>query len=87
MNWITQILEETGYGGYASAMPGGVQRRANLEMLVEKAGGVRGDELPRPVQLYPLYRTASRSMKWISGEVNIYGESADTVRIMSIHKE
>ena len=34
---ITQILEETGYGGYASAMPGGVQRRANLEMLVEKA--------------------------------------------------
>ena len=34
---IGEILTKTGYGLYAGAMPGGAQRRANLQMLVEKA--------------------------------------------------
>ena len=34
---LWKILDETGYRDYVSAMPGGAQRRANLEMLVEKA--------------------------------------------------
>ena len=34
---ILEALERTGYGNYAKAMPDGVQRSANLNMLVEKA--------------------------------------------------
>ena len=52
---ITQILEETGYGGYAGRRTA-AGKSGNAG---GKGGGVRGDELPRPVQLYPLYRTAS----------------------------
>lgn len=33
---LTEIIEETGFGIYISAMEGGVQRAANVEMLVEK---------------------------------------------------
>ena len=38
---ITQILEETGYGGYASAMPGGVQAAGKVwRWLGGKGGGI-----------------------------------------------
>ena len=31
------ILEETGYARYAAAMPNGTKKKANIEMLLEKA--------------------------------------------------
>ena len=34
---LHMVLEKTGYGDYACAMPGGEQRKANLDMLAEKA--------------------------------------------------
>ena len=34
---LYKILDDTGYGNYVAAMPGGEQRLANLEMLIEKA--------------------------------------------------
>ena len=34
---IWMVLEKTGYREYAAAMPGGEQRKANLDMLLEKA--------------------------------------------------
>ena len=34
---IEMVLEETGYGDYVQALPAGRQRKANLDMLVEKA--------------------------------------------------
>ena len=82
---ITQILDETGYGGYASAMPGGVQRRANLEMLVEKAVEFEATSY-RGLFNFIRYIEQLQKYEVDFGEVNIYGESADTVRIMSIHK-
>ena len=33
---LWKILDRTGYGDYVAAMPGGAQRRANLDMLIEK---------------------------------------------------
>ena len=39
---LTEIIEETGFGIYISAMEGGVQRAANVEMLVEKAKAFEG---------------------------------------------
>lgn len=82
---ITEILEETGYGGYASAMPGGVQRRANLEMLVEKAVEFEATSY-RGLFNFIRYMEQLQKYEVDFGEVNIYGESANTVRIMSIHK-
>ena len=37
---IWKILKETGFGDYMAAMPGGEQRSANLEMLIEKGQGL-----------------------------------------------
>ena len=34
---IWDLLEKTGYGAYAQALPAGQQRKANLDMLIEKA--------------------------------------------------
>ncbi|MCI5648957.1 MAG: helicase-exonuclease AddAB subunit AddA [Fusicatenibacter sp.] len=82
---ITQILDLTGYEGYASAMPGGRQRRANLQMLVEKAVEFESTSY-RGLFNFIRYMEQLQKYEVDFGEVNIYGESADTVRIMSIHK-
>lgn len=37
MNFYGRYWTEPGYGDYVAAMPGGAQRRANLDMLIEKA--------------------------------------------------
>ena len=34
---LWKILDETGFGDYMARMPGGAVRRANLEMLIERA--------------------------------------------------
>ena len=82
---IHLILQETGYGLYAQAMPGGEQRQANLEMLEEKAmefeeTSYRG--------LFNFIRYIENLQKYQVdfGEVSTIGENEDTVRIMSIHK-
>lgn len=82
---ITQILEETGYGWYAAAMPAGRQRQANLQMLVEKAVDFEGTSY-RGLFNFIRYMEQIQKYEVDFGEVNIHGEAADTVRIMSIHK-
>lgn len=83
--FITQILEETGYATYAAAMPAGQQREANLHMLVEKAVDFE-DTSYRGLFNFIRYIEQIQKYEVDYGEVNIYGETADTVRIMSIHK-
>lgn len=83
--FITQILEETGYASYAAAMPAGQQREANLQMLVEKAVDFEGTSY-RGLFNFIRYIEQIQKYEVDYGEVNIYGETADTVRIMSIHK-
>ena len=39
---LGEVIERTGYGTYISAMPGGAQRQANVEMLMEKAAAFEG---------------------------------------------
>ncbi len=62
---LTEILERTGYSGYAAALPGREQRKANLQMLMKKRWisnpPVTGD-------CFILYAISSsfRSMRWIS---------------------
>lgn len=82
---LQTILEETGYGNYASAMPGGEQRRANLDMLVEKA---RSFESTSYKGLFHFVRYIEQLQKYDVdyGEASIEDEHSNTVRLMTIHK-
>lgn len=82
---LWKILEETGYGLYAAAMPGGEQRAANLEMLVEKAAAFEGTSY-KGLFHFVRYIELLRKYDVDYGEANIADEQSDTVRIMSIHK-
>lgn len=82
---LWKIIEETGYGLYIAAMPGGEQRAANVEMLVEKAAAFEGTSYKG---LFNFVRYIEQLQKYDVdyGEANIADEQSDTVRIMSIHK-
>lgn len=82
---IEEILLQTGYGMYAAAMPGGVQRRANLQMLVEKAMEYESTSY-RGLFNFIRYMEQLQKYQVDFGEVNVRGEYEDTVRIMSIHR-
>ena len=82
---LWKILEETGYGLYMAAMPGGEQRTANVEMLVEKAAAFEGTSY-KGLFNFVRYIEQLRKYDVDYGEANIADEQADTVRIMSIHK-
>lgn len=82
---LWKIMKETGYMDYMSALPGGAQRKANLEMLLDKARAFAGTS----------YKGLSHFVRYIDqlqryqidyGEANLADEQADVVRIMSIHK-
>lgn len=82
---VRMILQETGYEDAISAMPDGMQRRANLEFLVEQAGAFE------QTSFYGLfhfirYLEEIREQEVDFGEVNILDENADVVRMMTIHK-
>lgn len=82
---LWKMIEETGYGLYIAAMPGGEQRQANVEMLVEKASAFEGTSYKG---LFNFVRYIEQLQKYDVdyGEANIADEQANAVRIMSIHK-
>lgn len=82
---IYKVYEETGYYHYVSAMPAGDTRRANLDMLVEKAANY---EKTSYKGLFHFIRYIENLKKYNTdfGEASIAGEEDDTVRVMSIHK-
>lgn len=82
---LHKILDDTGYGDYVSAMPGGEQRIANLEMLIEKA---RVFESTSYKGVFHFVRYIEQLQKYDVdyGEANIEDEESQNVRIMTIHK-
>lgn len=78
------LYEKTGYLRYASAMPAGAQREANLLMLVEKALEYEKSSYSG---LFHFVRYIDSLQKYEVdfGEVTLAGEQADLVQIMSIH--
>ena len=82
---IYRVFEKTGYYRYVSAMPAGETRRANLDMLVEKAAVY---EQTSYKGLFHFIRYIENLKKYNTdfGEASTVGEEDDTVRIMSIHK-
>jgi ATP-dependent helicase/nuclease subunit A len=82
---IWHLFSSTGYYGYAGAMPGGVQRQANLRILFERARQFENTSyrgLFNFVNFINKLKTNSGDM----GSAKILGENEDVVRIMSIHK-
>lgn len=82
---LSILLEETGYGSYAASMPGGSQRKANLDMLVEKAMAYESTSY-RGLFHFIRYMEQLQKYDVDFGEASLLGEEEDTVRIMSIHK-
>ena len=82
---LWEILDVTGYGAYAAALPAGRQRKANLDMLVEKAIAYEATSY-RGLYHFIRYIESLKRYEIDYGEASLGTESDDTVRIMSIHK-
>lgn len=79
------LLEDTGYFRYAAAMPNGARRKANIEMLLEKAVSY---EKTSYRGLFHFIRYIDKLQKYEVdyGEADVINENANAVRIMTIHK-
>ncbi len=82
---IQDIYEETGYRDWAAALPAGEQRRANLDMLIEKAAAF---EKTSYHGLYHFIRYIDHMNKYDLdlGEPETVSEQENAVRLMTIHK-
>ena len=82
---LEMILEESGYGDYVKALPAGSQRKANIDMLVEKAIAY---EKTSYKGLFHFVRYIDQLQKYEVdfGEADVTGENEDVVRLMTIHK-
>lgn len=82
---IELLLDETGYGDYVKALPAGMQRKANLEMLIEKAITY---EKTSYKGLFHFIRYIDQLQKYEVdfGEADVTGEADDVVHLMTIHK-
>ncbi len=79
------IIDETSFDSYILALPGGNQRKANLDQLLSRAVTFEKSSFKG---LFHFVRYIDR-IKMIQvdyGEAGIIDENADVVRIMSIHK-
>ncbi len=81
---LYEILEESGYKAYVYALPGGEIKKANLEMLAEKAIAYENTSYRG---LFHFIRYMEKLQKYEVDFPLADGEGArDAVRIMSIHK-
>lgn len=81
---LWQIVTETGFIDEVRALPGGEQRLANVEMLLQKA---RDYEKISYHGLFHFIRYIERMQKYQMdfGEADISGAGGEAVQIMSIH--
>lgn len=82
---IQKVLDLTGYGNYAAALPAGERRAANLAMLVEKAIDYEKTSY-RGLFHFVRYIDQLQKYEIDFGEADTTNENADVVRIMTIHK-
>ncbi|MBM7870861.1 ATP-dependent helicase/nuclease subunit A [Clostridium pascui] len=83
--FIWSLYTETGYYGYVGAMPGGIQRQANLRVLFERAKQYESTSY-RGLFNFISFMNKLRYSSGDMGSAKIIGENEDVVRIMSIHK-
>ena len=81
---LYQILEETGYMAYVYALPGGEVKKANLEMLIEKAIAYENTSYRG---LFHFIRYMEQLQKYdVDFALADVTEQENMVQIMSIHK-
>lgn len=83
--FIWRLYTDTGYYGYVGAMPGGIQRQANLRVLFERAKQYEKTSY-RGLFNFISFINKLRNSSGDMGSAKILGENEDVVRIMSIHK-
>lgn len=83
--FLWDLLKETGYYEYISALPGGLQRQANLRMLIDKAGAFQNTSMKGLFSFINYIEQVKKSGTGISA-VKLLGENDDVVRMMSTHK-
>ncbi|NMA93725.1 MAG: helicase-exonuclease AddAB subunit AddA, partial [Clostridiales bacterium] len=86
-DFIWQLLRETGYGIFASSVPAGAQRMANLQALADKAAAYESENAGGLYGFIDFIDAVNRGGgKLKAGQVKMLSEADDVVRIMSIHK-
>lgn len=82
---LSKIMEESHYLEYVEAMPGGERRLANAQMLLQKAAAFERTSF-KGVYHFIRYIDQIEKYNIDYGEAGTREESADVVRIMTIHK-
>jgi len=81
---VRAVLDESGFYIYAGALPGGAQRQANLDRLVDVADRFDSDVSGSVVRF--LRHTERLKAKGDGDAAHLLGENDDVVRMMTIHK-
>ncbi|MDR1135260.1 MAG: UvrD-helicase domain-containing protein [Clostridiales Family XIII bacterium] len=82
--FIWMLMKESGYYNYAGALPGGLQRQANLRALADKALDFQNTQL-RGLRGFINYAEHLKRVVGV-GQVKLIGESEDVLRLMTVHK-
>ncbi|PKM93294.1 MAG: helicase-exonuclease AddAB subunit AddA [Firmicutes bacterium HGW-Firmicutes-1] len=82
---INEIFEKTDYHHYTALMTNGVQRKANLDMFVDKAVTYEKSSY-RGVFNFIRYVENIHKYDIDTGEATVFSERDNLVKIMSIHK-
>lgn len=80
---LVYLLEDSGYYEFVSAMPGSATRKANLDMLLERAGAF---EKTSYQGVFQFVRYINRLKKYSVDYASAQELAQNQVRIMSIHK-
>ncbi|RKD26555.1 DNA helicase/exodeoxyribonuclease V, subunit A [Caminicella sporogenes DSM 14501] len=83
--FIWKLLIETGYYHYVGAMPGGIQRQANLRVLVDRAYQFEKSAI-NGLFLFLRFIDKLTKSRGDMGAAKTLGENENVVRIMSVHK-
>ena len=84
-DFIWKLLMESNYYYYVGAMPGGLQRQANIRLLLDRARQFQKSSMKglfHFVKFVDQLKSSSGDM----GTAKVLGENDNVVRIMSIHK-
>ncbi len=82
---ISMLVFETGYMEHIGAMAAGLQRKANVHMLISKAAAYENSSY-KGLFNFVRYISKIKETESDTGEADVLDENADVVRIMTIHK-
>ena len=86
-DFLWELLTDSGYASFASAVPAGTQRLANLRALADKAQQYESDSAGGLYGFINYVDAVNSKGGTVDvGQVKILSESEDVVRIMTIHK-